>query len=222
MSRVVPFVSLLVGLLAASGCFPRPQNAISQAAARGDAAAVEKLISEGVDPDLGAASRGFTPMIWAAREGQVAVIRVLARHGASLDAPGGGNGWGPLQHALHKQQTQAALALLGLGADISGSLGQQVLAMAAGYGNATVTEALLNRGVDPHVDLGGGPSLLALAAAGAYDIDYRWSGCEQHTQTLKAIVARAPDLALGDNVWDRAARAYVNRRGCAEMIALLK
>jgi ankyrin repeat protein len=209
-------------VLGAAGCFPRPQNGISLAAAQGDVATVERLISEGTDPDLGASSRAFTPMIWAARAGQVAVIRVLVRHGASVDAPGGGNGWVPLQHALHKQQTEAALALMDLGADISGARGQQALAMAAGYGNAVVTEALLARGVDPHVELGAGPSLVALAAAGSYDIDYHWRGCEPHTQTLRAIVTRAPDLALGDSAWDRAARSYVQRQGCADLIAMLK
>lgn len=216
-------VSLLAaGLAGSAGCGPRPQNPISLAAARGDVAAVEGLIAEGIDPDLGAASRAFTPMIWAARSGQVAVIRALVRHGASLDAPGGSNGWTPLHHALHKQRTDAALALIDLGADLSGRNGQRALAMAAGYGNAEVTETLLDRGVDPHVDLGAGPSLLALAAAGSYDIDYQWSGCASHTRTVRAIVARAPDLTLGGGHWDGAARAYVQRHGCDEMIALLK
>lgn len=219
----VPLLALVAGgVLGTAGCFPRPQNAISVAAAQGDVEAVERLISEGTDPDLGASSRAFTPMIWAARAGQVVVIRVLVRHGASLDAPGGGNGWGPLQHALHKQQTEAALALMDLGADISGKRGQRALAMAAGYGNAVVTEALLARGVDPHVELGNGPSLMALAAAGSYDIDYHWGGCEPHTQTLRALVTQAPDLALGDNAWDRAARSYVQRQGCADLVAMLK
>jgi hypothetical protein len=213
---------VIAGILGASGCAPRPQNAISQAAAAGDVAAVERLISEGIDPDLGASSRAFTPMIWAAREGRVAVIKTLVAHGASIDAPGGGNGWTPLLHALHRQQTHAALALIDLGAELSGGAGQRALAMAAGYGNAEVTEALLDRGVDPHIDLGPGPSLLALAAAGAYDIDYRYRGCEPHTQTVRAIMTRAPDLALGRGPWDGAARAFISRRGCSELVALLK
>jgi ankyrin repeat protein len=221
MRRAMLLSVLAAGVLGA-GCFPRPQNALSQAAAAGDVEGVERLIAEGVDPNLGAVSRAFTPMIWAARAGQVAVIRVLVARGASVDAPGGSNGWSPLQHALHKQQTAAALELITLGADISGRAGQRALAMAAGYGNAEVTERLLDRGVDPHVDLGGGPSLLALAAAGAYDIDYHWRGCESHTQTVRALMTRAPDLALGNNSWDGAARAYVSKHGCTELVSLLK
>jgi ankyrin repeat protein len=208
--------------LGAVGCFPRPQNAISEAAVRGDVEAVEALIRDGVDPNLGMRSRAFTPMIWAARAGQVAVIKALVRHGASLDAPGGANGWVPLQHALHTQQTAAALTLIELGADISGTTGQQTLAMAAGYGNVEVTEVLLAGSVDPHVDLGAGPSLLALAAAGAYDIDYRYRGCEPHTQTVRALIARAPDLTLGNGPWEGAARAFVQRRGCKELLSLIK
>jgi Ankyrin repeats (3 copies) len=223
MPRAVSLFSLLAAsVLGTSACFPRPQNEISQAAARGDVAAVEAMLANGVDPNLGAASHAFTPMIWAARAGRVPVIRLLADHSASLDAPGGSNGWTPLMHALHKQQTAAALALIDLGADLSSRNGQRALAMAAGYGNAEVTETLLDRGVDPHVDLGSGPSLLALAAAGSYDIDFQWRGCESHTRTVRAIVARAPDLTLGTNHWDGAARAYVVRRGCDDLIALLK
>ncbi len=219
----VPILSLLTaGVLGSSGCFPVPQNAISEAAARGDVAAIERLIADGTDPNLGARSRALTPLVWAARAGQVSAIRVLVAHGADLNAPAGINGWVPLQHSLHKGQTEAALALLDLGADISDGIGRDALGMAAGYGNATVTEALLERGVDPHADYGDGPSLLALAAAGSYDIDYHWRGCEPHTETVRAIVKRAPDLTLGDGPWDRAARLYVHRQGCGELIALLK
>jgi ankyrin repeat protein len=219
----VSLLSLLAaGVLGSPACMPRPQNALSVAAARGDVAAIERILNDGGDPNLGAQSRAFTPLIWAARAGQVAAIRVLVARGADLNAPGGVNDWVPLQHALHKGRTEASRVLLDLGADISGSIGPRALAMAAGYGNATITQALLDRGVDPHIDLGAGPSLLALAAAGAYDIDYRYRGCEPHTETLRAILTRAPDLTLGDGPWDRAARVYVQRHGCGEMIALLK
>jgi uncharacterized protein len=218
----------LLSLLAAgvlgssSACMPRPQNALSAAAAKGDVAALERLIAEGGDPNLGAQSRAFTPLIWAARAGQVGSIRLLIAHGADINAPGGVNDWMPLQHALHKGQTDAARVLIDLGADVSGRVGQQSLVMAAGYGNATVTQALLDRGVDPHVNLGAGPSLVALAAAGSYDIDYHYRGCEPHTETLRALLTRAPDLTLGDGPWDRAARVYVQRHGCGDIIALLK
>jgi ankyrin repeat protein len=219
----VPLLSVLgAAALGSLACFPQPQNPLSQAAASGDVATLERLIAEGGDPNLGAKSHGFTPLIWAARAGQVGAIRALVAHGADLNATGGGNDWVPLHHALHKAQTAAALTLLDLGADLSGAVGQRALAMAAGYGNAAATEALLDRGVDPHADFGGGPSLLALAAAGSYDIDYHWSGCEPHTQTVRAIVSRAPDVTLGDTTWDRAARLYVQRRGCGELIAMLR
>jgi hypothetical protein len=219
----VRLLSLLAaGALGAAGCFPRPQNPLCVAAAHGDVGAIERLIAEGVDPNLGAASRAFTPVTWAAREGQVAAIRVLAAHGADLDAPAGVNDWVPLHHALHKQQTAAALVLIELGADISGRIGQRALHMAAGYGNPAVTQALLDRGVDPRVDIGNGPSLLGLAAGGGYDIDYRWSGCEKHTETVRVLVKHAPDLQLLNNAWDRAARAYVRHRGCHEMLAMLR
>jgi len=223
MRRAVSLFSLIAaGMLGSPGCVPRPQHPLCIAAAQGDVAAIERLIAEGVDPNLGAQSRAFTPLIWAARAGQLEAIRTLVARGADLNTPGGVNDWVPLQHALHKGRTNAAQLLIDLGADLSGGIGQRSLVMAAGYGNAAITEALLARGVDPHVDAGPGPSLVALAAAGAYDLDYHYRGCESHTATLRAILTRAPDLALNDGPWDRAARVYIHRRGCGEMIALLK
>lgn len=221
--RLVTAVVLAPAVLALTliGCGPRATTPLTMAAARGDVGDLERLIAAGADPNSGGDS-AFTPLIWAARKGEVAAVRRLVALGADPNRSSGVNDWSPLLHALHKQQTKAALTLIELGAHITGRPGARALAMAVGYGNAEMTRALLARQVDPHVATGGGPSLLALAAAGAYDVDYRWSGCGSHTATVQALVDRAPDLRLNDTMWDRYAVVYVRRRRCADMLTLLE
>jgi ankyrin repeat protein len=214
MRRLAPVLLCLVGLAAASiACRLAPRSPLDRAAAEGDLAAIDRLVSQGARLDSGG-GRGVSPLIWAARNGQVAAIRRLVRLGASPDLPGGVNGWTPVEHALHKGQTAAALALLDLGANVQGSKGLRPLALAAGYGNATLVEALIARGADPTLDLGGGPSLVGLAAAGAWDIDYRFSGCDRHTRTVQTLLKAAPDLRLTNSIWDRLAARYVRSHGC--------
>jgi ankyrin repeat protein len=208
-------------IAAAAACHPRATTPLTIAAARGDVDTIERLIAAGADPNSGGGG-AFTPLIWAARNGRIEAVKRLVALGANVDLRQGVNDWTPMMHALHKGQTAAAIALLDLGADISGRRGQRTLAMGVGYGNAQMTQLLLARGVDPHVNLGGGPSLLALAAAGAYDIDYQWSGCRQHTATVRALIERAPDLELNDTFWDNNALRFVRRRGCTEMLSMLE
>jgi len=220
-SVVVRIIHLVVCALLFSGCGPRATTPLTMAAARGEVQELERLIAAGADPNSGGDS-AFTPLIWAARQGEIAAVRRLVALGADPNRTSGVNDWSPVLHALHKQQTKTALALIELGATVNGRAGQRALAMAVGYGNAEMTRALLALQVDPHLHVGSGPSLLALAAAGAYDIDYRWSGCGPHTMTLRALVEHAPDLRLNDTVWDRYAIAYVRRRRCAEMLTLIE
>jgi hypothetical protein len=104
---------------------------------------------------------------------------------------------------------------------VRGRAGARPLAMAAGYGNAEMLAALIDLGANPYVALGGGPSLLALAAAGAWDIDYQWTGCGPHTATVRALQSRAPGLKAHESVWDWFAATYVSWRGCPELTATM-
>lgn len=87
---------------------------LSTAAASGNLAAVEELISAGAKPDsLSAAS---TPLIQATLGGHGDVIESLVRHGAPVDQPDAA-GLTPLRHALGRTTQNAAIKLLNLGAD---------------------------------------------------------------------------------------------------------
>ena len=211
---VLSFVGAVVML---SGCRGEARTPLTRAVAAGDVVTVDRLLEAGADPR----ARGVSALAWAARTGQIAMVRHLVARGVPTDAPSGVNSWTPLEHALHKGQTDAALALLDLGADVRGPKGRRPLAMAAGYANAPMVAALIARGADPMLDLGGGPSLIALAAAGTWDIDYQFTGCRAHERTVKTLLQRAPRLTINDSIWDRVAYSYLKLRGCRDLIQMI-
>ena len=220
MRYPVRIAALMAGLLASTGCHPYPATPLARAAADGRIDQIEALLAQGaaIDGEDG----DFTPMIWAARQGQVEAVRLLAARGASLERQAGVNDWTPLMHAIHKGQNKAAYALLAAHASVAGRSGGEALHMAAGYGNAEMVRALLERGADPRWRTPDGSTVLSNAVGGAFDIDYRWSGCGPHTDVVKELLEKAPDLTLGDGDAGRSALRHAERRGCSEMLDLLQ
>jgi len=213
MRRLTWIACLLVTVGSIAGCHRGPETPLAVAAAEGRAADVTDLIAAGADVD--AADAGITALGWAARFGQSASIEVLVAAGAEIDLPSGTNDWPPLMHAVHKNQTAAARALVRAGASIRGRDGKRALAMAAGYGNTEMVQALLDAGVEPSADI------LVEAVGGAWDIDYRWSGCEPHTSTVRALLAAAPDLRMSEGLGSRWAMRHARKEGCTEMLSIL-
>lgn len=213
------FRILVLTAVAFSGC-SGPRTPLTRAAFTGDLPAIERLVARGVPVDEGR-SGGLTPLMWAARGGKIEAVRLLVARGADVTATGGVNGWSAVQHALHTGQTAAAIALLEAGAESTGPSGATSLRMAAGYGNADAVRALLARGADPKPPDAAGRTALTEAIGGAWDIDYRWSGCGPHTETVRALLASAPDLTVPDTMWGRSALDKARRERCDEMLALL-
>ncbi len=159
-----------------------------------------------------------SPLAAAARRGDLAEIDRLIAAGDDPHQGSGVNGWTPLQHALHKGQQGAALRLMKESKAPSAEL-DQALFMAAGYAQTAMVQALLAAGADPHATVDGG-SALANGAGGAFDLDYAFSGCGPHTETVRALLAAAPDLRLSGVSGGTAHRAAEDRH-CTEMLALL-
>lgn len=155
----------------------------------------------------------------AARNGEIAAIDLLLKRGADPHRGCGVNGWTPLLHALHKNQITAAKRLADTCSAPSVEL-DQALFMAAGYAQTDAVIALLARGANPDRTYGDGANALANATAGAFDIDYAYQGCKEHTDTVRALLAAAPELKLAGNAGGSARRA-AQRRECTEMLALL-
>jgi hypothetical protein len=92
--------------------------------------------------------------------------------------------------------------------------------MAAGYAQTEAVAFLLAQGADPKRTYEKGDSALAAAAAGTFDIDSVYRGCEAHTATARALLAAAPGLTLQGEA-GRQARRAAERRGCADLLSLL-
>ena len=207
---------LLAGSL--SGCFLCGRDTpLGRAAGRGDLGAMTTLLDHGADANATGAF-GMTPLASAARNGRVEAIDLLLARGADPHRGCGVNGWTPLLHALHKNQLAAAARLMATSTAPSAEL-DDALFMAAGYAQTDAVAALLNRGADPRKDFGDGANALSNAVAGAFDIDYSYRGCAAHTETVRVLLA-APDVSLAGSA-GVSARRSAERRGCAEMLALL-
>ena len=166
-----------------------------------------------------ACTMSVSPLAAAARRGDLAEIDRLIAAGADPHAGSGVNEWPPLMHALHKNQKAAALRLMKESHAPSSEL-DRALAMAAGYAQADLVEALLRQGADPHRVDRNGDSTLALAVRGGFDIDVADAGCDAHAATVGALLAAAPDLRL-EGERGEAALAAARERGCAGTLALL-
>ena len=206
---------------------------LSKAAERGDAAAVKALAAEGAD--VNGRDNGYTPLMFAARAGSVEAIRALVDAKADPNQRDcASNGWTPLIHALHKHQNAAARSLVERGADVNAragdckeelvEAGQTPLMYAAMYDNAEMVKFLLERGADPRAE-DEGDNALTYAVGGAAlgklaDID-RAAANPCPTETVRALLAKAPELRIKRSVLDRAT-TYVIEKKCPEVAALLE
>jgi ankyrin repeat protein len=137
----------IIGTLAASGA--THAGALFDAAGRGDLAAVEKLLGEGVDVD----ERGRnaeTPLLAAALADEVAVAELLIARGADVMARNEG-GLTPLHAAAYSGNVEVARLLLDHGAEFEDKVnfsGTTPLIVAAEENRVAVAELLIARGAD--------------------------------------------------------------------------
>lgn len=238
---VVKYLALIAVLAAAAALlalFVRadrgPATPLAKAAAAGDAAQVKDLITSGADVNE-RDREGYTAIMAAARYGRVEAIKALAEAKADVNGRDcGTNGWTPLLHAVHKRQLAAARALIEGGADVNArggdcaernvENGPTPLQFAAMYDDAEMVKLLLAHGADPRRAADGG--VLAYALGGAAfgkltDID-RAGGGKCPTETVKALLEKAPDLTLGRGFYEGAALKIIRMKGCEEVVRLLE
>jgi hypothetical protein len=209
--------SLLVG---ACGDDQTHLTPLEAAASADDATRTRALIAAGEDPD--AHGREWAPLILAARTGRVQALRALVAADADVDRPDDRQGWSALLHAVHRNQLDAAGALLELGADPDrGSRsGFTPLMMASSYGNTRMVELLLRGGANPHLTLRNGESALSMAATGSVDIDrFTLGRCQE--ATVRALLEHDPALRVSDSWLVRWEMRFVRTFGCEEVARLL-
>ncbi|HEX8130960.1 MAG TPA: ankyrin repeat domain-containing protein [Pyrinomonadaceae bacterium] len=208
----------------------RPSTALTVAAERGDAALVKQLIAEGVDVNQ-KDQAGYTALMWAARNGNTDIAKALIDARADMNARDcATNGWTPLMHAIHKNQNGVANLFIERGADVNAKAGDcreqndnsgaTALAYAAGNDNPEIVKALLAKGANPY-GMHGSASVLSNAVGGLMDVDRLTNG-KCPTETVKALLERAPDLNLQGDVWDRKAVFLARQKGCTELLAMLE
>ena len=171
----------------------------------------------------GCGSEPLHPLIGAARSGNTQAIAALLANGANPNQREGVNGWTPLMHAIHKNQKGSVEALIAGGADVNAQSGKGMTAliMAAGYGYRDIVQLLLEKGADAYAESSNGDNALAAAVGGVPDID-KFTVGKCQTETVKALLTKAPDLKLKDNFYGRAARMAARVAGCTDVLSLLE
>jgi ankyrin repeat protein len=228
-SRVALLVVALVLVFGVAGATSRArteQGPLSKAAGAGDIQGVKSLLLSGLEPNTPDGPRQIRPLAVASRQSRLEVMAVLIAAGADPNlADAGGNRWVPLMHAVHKHQTAAVKFLLDHGARPDGPVNLTVtpLMMAVASGQADSAAMLLDRGADAQRRAPDGATLLTLAVSGGAftDIDEPLFGtC--HTDTVKLLRTRVPDLRIDRSLRGRVAMIFARLNGCQEVLTLVK
>ncbi|GEM_PF-433998 len=210
------FAATIIGFVLLGGYLGlRPSWNTNKRATLAAIFSVSILIGCGIQPD--------NPLIGAARSGDTQTIVKLLGAGADANRRWGVNGWTPLMHAIHKNQKASVEALLAGGADVNvrGNGGITALMMAAGYGYADIVQLLLDKAADPYAETPDGDNALVMAVGGVPDID-KFTVGKCQAQTVAALLKKAPDLRLKDNLHGHAARLAAHTGGCTDVLALIE
>jgi len=184
-NRNSALIELLLGHGAdASAALPHGETALMAAARAGDPESVRLLAAAGADPNAAEQTLGETALIWAAAENHADAIRALVEQGADPNLPSRVldlapmdwvqvgmvstvlpvGGWPPLLFAARENAQDAALALIGQGAepDARDPEGNTALLIALANDHFDMAAVLLDSGADPDVaDRAGTTALFA-------------------------------------------------------------
>ena len=153
MSPVRPFLSLLLAasvVLSAPVATAQGGDDLQRAAAAGDHAAVERLVSQGAALE-GRDRHGRTALLAAAQHGQKRAVLALLAAGADLEATDE-NGYTPLIWAAQQGHTAVVAALLARGANLDAREKHDygALEWAAWEGHVNPVRLLLAYGANAH------------------------------------------------------------------------
>ena len=187
ISRLACLVAPL--LLAAGG---PPDAPVADAAMRGDAEAVRRLVADGADVNTPQGD-GTTALHWAAENGDTEILEILLYGGANTEAVTRNGAYTPLHLASAVGMTNSIETLLKSGADVhhGSATGVTALHFAASSGNAESVRVLLRNGADVDAqELVWGQTPLIFAAAGG------------RFETVTALADAGADVALSTTVID--------------------
>jgi ankyrin repeat protein len=173
-----------VVLLSALAGNASAQAIVADAASKGDATEIERLLKSGADVNVQQAD-GATALQWAAYRGDAKLAERLLKAGAK---PGlaNNNGATPLWLAASRGDAAVIRALLKGGADANEKLplGRRPLMLAARSGNVDAVRALIERGADVNAsETERGTTALMQAAD------------QGHADVLKALIQHGANVA---------------------------
>jgi ankyrin repeat protein len=169
---------------------PARTPAVADAAQKGDAAAVKKLIAQGADVNVPEGD-GMTALHWAAEHGDSAISTMLLRAHADVKAATRIGSYTPLELASRSGSAAVVKALLAAGADPNrpDASGATAVHLAAAAGNADAVSALLEKGGNPNArEKEWGQTPLFFAAE------------NNRAAAIKVLLAKGADPAARSNV----------------------
>lgn len=171
-------------------------------AARGNAAAVERLLQRRAHPDFERAEDGVTPLAAAAHGGHAQVVRILCEHGVDTNKCTQA-GWAPLHFASQGGHAEVVRVLCAHGADKDRVLrgAGSPIHLAACAGHLEVVKRLCEAGADKDNLLGaGGRSPLHVAATSGHMEVVQFlveSGVDQHKPAANGVTPSFEALRNG-------------------------
>ncbi len=189
IATVIAIIGLVASLQAASTA------PIADAAMAKDAAAVKKLLKEGVDVNA-AQGDGMTALHWAALNGDAELASMLLYAGANVGAKTRLGGYTPLHLAAQIGHASAVAPLIAAGSVVSATTttGATALMQAAHAGSTESVRMLIENGADLNAKetANGQTAMMFAAAADRVDV-------------VKMLLARGADVSITSRVEDFAA-----------------
>ncbi len=213
MLRAAVLFLAVLATLTAAGPTAQAQRASDQdlieAAKNGDTATVQRLLTEGADPNA-RNNYGLAALILAAAHGHTATVEALLAKGADPNAGAGTVGTALMWAALYGHPA-IVQALLAQGADPNAKLsnGGTALMVAARYGQTAIVQALLAQGADPNAKLSNGWTALMGAASNG------------DPAIVQALIAKGADL-YAENKAGETALGLAEKTGRQGVVQLLK
>jgi uncharacterized protein len=191
-----------------------PAKALLEAAAKGDAAAVERSLAAGVKVEIRDAA-GRTPLLLATHGNHVEAARLLIAAGADVNAKDDIQDSAYLYAGAHGR-TEILKMTLAAGADLKSlnRYGGTALIPACHYGHVDAVKVLLATAVDvDHINRLGWTALLEAVILG--------DGGPVHTEIVRLLLEAGANPAIADREGVTPLE-HAKRRGFTEMVRLLE
>lgn len=191
-----------------------PAKTLLEAAAKGDAAAVERSLAAGVRVEIRDAA-GRTPLLLATHGNHIEVARLLIAAGADVNARDSIQD-SPYLYAGARGRTEILKMTLAAGADLKSlnRFGGTALIPACHYGHVDAVKVLLATKIDiDHVNNLGWTALLEAVILG--------DGGETHTEIVRLLLEAGANPAIADRE-GVTPLLHAKRRGFTQMVGLLE